>query len=200
MIEYLAENKRVDRESNPRLKWSNVLLANTYQLVVRELKKKIKAMFPEREIHFDAPCEHFDGRTFHHIMEFLESCDIEEEDRKGEDDNRAAIAPLLPTKSDALPIDAYREQILAKIKRDRVVIIHGETGCGKSTRIPAMLLEDSMVTGKKCKMMVSQPRRIAAASLMKRLRSGPMGDKVGMRMGHGVRDESDETQIYFVTT
>ena len=34
-------------------------------------------------------------------------------------------------KSDLLPIDGYREEILARINRDRVTIIHGETGCGK---------------------------------------------------------------------
>ena len=47
--------------------------------------------------------------------------------------------------------------------------------------------------------MVSQPRRIAASSLMKRLR-GQVGNKVGMRMGHGVRDDTDQTCIHFVTT
>ena len=40
-----------------------------------------------------------------------------------------------------------------------------------------MLLEDAIQKGKSCKMMVSQPRRIAASGLMKRLR-GTLGDKV----------------------
>jgi len=35
-----------------------------------------------------------------------------------------------------LPVDDYKEEILRKVKKDRVVIIHGETGCGKSSRIP----------------------------------------------------------------
>ena len=33
---------------------------------------------------------------------------------------------------EVLPIGAYREEILHRIERDRVTIIHGETGCGKS--------------------------------------------------------------------
>jgi HrpA-like RNA helicase len=49
------------------------------------------------------------------------------------------------------------------------------------------------------RMMVSQPRRIAATSLMKRLRTS-IGDAVGMRMGHGIRDETASTKIFFVTT
>jgi hypothetical protein len=47
----------------------------------------------------------------------------------------------------ALPIEAHRDEILARVQRDRVVIIHGETGCGKSSRIPAMLLEDALTKG-----------------------------------------------------
>ena len=30
----------------------------------------------------------------------------------------------------ALPVDQYREQIIRKISNERVIIIHGETGCG----------------------------------------------------------------------
>lgn len=45
---------------------------------------------------------------------------------------------------------------------------------------------------------VSQPRRIAASALMRRLRV-TLGDKVGLRMGEGTRDETKDTVITFVT-
>ena len=45
---------------------------------------------------------------------------------------------------------------------------------------------------------VSQPRRIAASSLMRRLRPS-LGFKVGLRLGQGVRDERTETVLHFVT-
>jgi HrpA-like RNA helicase len=62
-----------------------------------------------------------------------------------------------------------------------------------------MLLEAATQRGEHCKMFVSQPRRIAVHGLLQRLR--PMlGDKVGMRMGHNVRDDSEHTVICFVTT
>lgn len=48
-------------------------------------------------------------------------------------------------------------------------------------------------------MKVAQPRRIAASTLMKRMRS-TLGRKVGLRMGHGVRDEYPETLITIATT
>ena len=50
--------------------------------------------------------------------------------------------------STALPIDQYRSQILEKIQRDRVVFIHGETGCGKSSRLPVMIYEDAIARRK----------------------------------------------------
>ena len=116
-------------------------------------------------------------------------------------------APSLIEKEDApaepeneiLPIDAFREEILQRIRRDRVTIIHGETGCGKSSCLPRFLLEDAEQRGEACRIMVSQPRRIAVTSLLRRLRP-TLGKKVGMRMGHGVRDDFPETKIHYVTT
>ena len=45
---------------------------------------------------------------------------------------------------------------------------------------------------------VSQPRRIGASYLVKRLRPS-LGNKVGLRLGRGVRDESAETVLLFST-
>ena len=62
-----------------------------------------------------------------------------------------------------------------------------------------MLYKHAEKTNKKCRLMVSQPRRIAALALMNRLRPD-IGNKVGMRMGHDTRDETSETTLWFVTT
>lgn len=40
-----------------------------------------------------------------------------------------------------LPVAQYKEEIIETIKRERVVIIAGDTGCGKSTQIPQYLNE-----------------------------------------------------------
>ena len=50
--------------------------------------------------------------------------------------------PLVPKV--ALPIDAYRNEILEHVRNNRVTVIHGETGSGKSTRIPVMLVEEAL--------------------------------------------------------
>ena len=60
-----------------------------------------------------------------------------------------------PAVQSALPIDGYRDEILHRIASDRVTIIQGETGCGKSSRLPVMLLEDAASRGMPCRIMVS---------------------------------------------
>jgi HrpA-like RNA helicase len=80
-----------------------------------------------------------------------------------------------------------------------VTIIHGMTGCGKSSRLPHMLLEHGEQRGKHTQIMVSQPRRIAATALKNRL-SQLLGNKVGLRLGNGIKEESSETRLWFVTT
>lgn len=40
-----------------------------------------------------------------------------------------------------LPIAKHRNQILKKLERNRVVVISGDTGCGKTTQVPKYILE-----------------------------------------------------------
>lgn len=108
------------------------------------------------------------------------------------DDGRVLVAPL--------PVDAHYETLMSHIAKNRITIIHGETGCGKSSRIPAMILQ---YTEGRAKMMVSQPRRIAARSLRERLQttldSPDRKELVGLRLGGGVVEETAQTRIWFCT-
>jgi hypothetical protein len=115
------------------------------------------------------------------------------------EDFPVALQAPEPEGGDVLPIDAHRDEILAHIAKHRVTVIQGETGCGKSSRLPQMLLEDG---GPMVRMMVAQPRRIAAHSLLQRARSclgkSPQEQGlVGMRMGHGVKDETPYTRLWY---
>ena len=99
-----------------------------------------------------------------------------------------------------MPIDAHRRTILAHIGAHRVTIIQDETGCGKSSRLPQMLLDYG---GSEGQMMVAQPRRLAAHSLLQRARQSLPPERrhlVRMRMGHGVRDEESGTRLWYVIT
>ena len=59
-----------------------------------------------------------------------------------------------------LPIAEYKDQILEKLRDNQVLIVAGDTGCGKSTQVPQFLL-DAGYSNIAC----TQPRRIACISL-----------------------------------
>lgn len=85
------------------------------------------------------------------------------------------------------------------------VVIVGETGCGKSSRVPVMLLKAPPPDGsfRTVRLWISQPRRIAAKALVERVRScePELRDKFALRMGHGWKEYvSKKTQACFVTT
>lgn len=114
--------------------------------------------------------------------------------------NETTEAPRLK-----LPVDEFRDTILQSVQKNRVTIIQGDTGCGKSSRIPVMLLNAPSPNPNQTqtKLFISQPRRIAAKALVERLRSvePDLKDQIGLRMGHGVREyETNKTRAWFVTT
>ncbi len=74
-----------------------------------------------------------------------------------------------------LPIYAYKEQILKTCYEQQFVIITGDTGSGKSTQLPQYLLDCPKMrqklrkSEKSLNIVVTQPRRMAAISMAKRL-------------------------------
>lgn len=76
----------------------------------------------------------------------------------------------------ALPIDGRREEIVEHVRANRITVIHGETGCGKSSRVPVMLAEAERERGGKASIFVSQPRRAATVALFRRI-NGQQGKK-----------------------
>ncbi|KAI8068723.1 hypothetical protein BC940DRAFT_33939 [Gongronella butleri] len=76
-----------------------------------------------------------------------------------------------------LPISAYRNDLLEKIAAHQVVVLSGETGCGKSTQLPQFLAEELLLTGNTPGQVIcTQPRRISALSIAQRV-SLEMGDR-----------------------
>ena len=80
-----------------------------------------------------------------------------------------------------LPVSQRREDIAAAIRDHQVVIIAGETGSGKTTQLPKILLE----LGKKS-IGHTQPRRIAARTIAERI-SDELGTPLGGLVGYRVR-------------
>ncbi len=85
-----------------------------------------------------------------------------------------------------LPIAARADEIVAALRspRRRVVIISGETGCGKSTQIPKMCLEAGR--GINGRIGVTQPRRLAAVTIAYRI-AEELGETLGRSVGYKIR-------------
>ena len=85
-----------------------------------------------------------------------------------------------------LPIAARADEIVAALRspRQRVVIISGETGCGKSTQIPKMCLEAGR--GINGRVGVTQPRRLAAVTIAYRI-AEELGESLGRSVGYKIR-------------
>ncbi|CED84539.1 ATP-dependent RNA helicase A [Phaffia rhodozyma] len=106
-----------------------------------------------------------------------------------------------------LPIASFRETIVSTLESSQVLVLSGETGCGKSTQLPSFLLEDQLSRGQNCRIFVTEPRRISAISLAQRV-SQELGDfpnQVGLMsslVGYSIRLESctsKNTRLTFVT-
>ncbi|CAL4089722.1 unnamed protein product [Meganyctiphanes norvegica] len=63
-----------------------------------------------------------------------------------------------------LPIFDHEKVIIDKLKSFPVIIISGDTGCGKSTQVPQFILDDAVLENKHANIVVTQPRKIAAIS------------------------------------
>ncbi|KAJ4267442.1 hypothetical protein NW762_003549 [Fusarium torreyae] len=107
-----------------------------------------------------------------------------------------------------LPMWNFREQVLTAVDENQVVIVCGETGCGKSTQVPSFLLEHQLSQGKPCKVYCTEPRRISAISLARRVSEelGENRNDLGTNrslVGYSIRLEantSKETRLVYATT
>jgi ATP-dependent helicase HrpA len=88
---------------------------------------------------------------------------------------------------ESLPVSARREEIAQAIAAHQVVIVCGETGSGKTTQLPKIMLELGRGWGAGGQGLIghTQPRRIAASSVAKRIAQeldSPLGDVVGYKV------------------
>lgn len=92
-----------------------------------------------------------------------------------------------------LPIFAYREHILATLAGNQVLVVSGDTGSGKTTQVPQYMLEEAHATGQACRIICTQPRRLAAISIADRV-AHERGEQLGHTVGYQIRLESRISQ------
>ena len=89
-----------------------------------------------------------------------------------------------------LPIQSSKQDILDSVAASQVVVLSGPTGCGKSTQVPQYILDQHAEQKKTVNIVVTQPRKLAASSMARRVcneRGWVLGGLVGYQVGAGLR-------------
>ncbi|KAG4301024.1 hypothetical protein PCANB_002638 [Pneumocystis canis] len=100
-----------------------------------------------------------------------------------------------------LPVHAQRDEFLNMFHSSQILIFVGETGSGKTTQIPQFVLYDDLphLNGKQ--VACTQPRRVAAMSVAKRV-ADEMDVVLGEEVGYSIRFEdctSNKTILKYMT-
>ncbi|XP_010067085.2 DExH-box ATP-dependent RNA helicase DExH3 [Eucalyptus grandis] len=104
----------------------------------------------------------------------------------------------------SLPAFREKDRLLQAIARNQVIVISGETGCGKTTQLPQYILESEIESGRGafCSIICTQPRRISAMAVAERV-SAERGQPLGETVGYKVRLEGmkgKNTHLLFCTS
>lgn len=105
-----------------------------------------------------------------------------------------------------LPTFKMKQEIIDAIENNPVVVISGDTGCGKTTQIPQYILDHYIQNGKgsSCSIVCTQPRRISAIGVAERV-AVERSERCGQgSVGFQIRLESqigrDKGSILYCTT
>jgi ATP-dependent helicase HrpA len=140
----------------------------------------------------------FDRLRTHGTPHALAALRIEIESSAAFRSRRAAAIPAI-TFPPELPVSERRTEIADAIRANQVTVICGETGSGKTTQLPKILLE--MGYGVGGIIGHTQPRRIAARTVAARI-ADELSTRLGDTVGYKVRFSdhvSDKTAVKLMT-
>lgn len=119
--------------------------------------------------------------------------------KKNEAVSEFAKSKTIKEQREYLPVYSVRDELMTVIRDNKIVIIVGETGSGKTTQLTQYLLEEAYA--KDGMIGCTQPRRVAAVSVAKRV-SEEIGCELGSIVGYSIRFEdctTKETKIKYMT-
>ncbi|OON20685.1 hypothetical protein X801_03430, partial [Opisthorchis viverrini] len=83
----------------------------------------------------------------------------------------------------------YSAEIIRLLKHSQVLVVFGPPGCGKTTYLPQVLLNDCHNRNQRCRMICTEPRRLYAHINAERI-AHLRGETVGQTIGYQIRLES----------
>ncbi|KAK4401986.1 DExH-box ATP-dependent RNA helicase DExH7, chloroplastic [Sesamum angolense] len=172
----------------------------------------LHSLFPDLPVHlaFRAICfactemERSDGA---HQEETQMPC-IVEDTAGAADRNAESMRRNMHAASVYLKKEQERKKEMKEVQGNNVVVISGETGCGKTTQVPQYILDNMIEAGRGgyCNIICTQPRRIAAISVAERVADERCESSPGSNdslVGYQVRLDSarnERTKLLFCTT
>lgn len=118
--------------------------------------------------------------------------------------------------TEPLPVALFKEELMKAVRASQLLVCTGETGSGKTTQIPQYLFEfvrerdadatvgaqgGSTTSDRKLLVAVTQPRRVAATSVARRV-ADERGCRLGEEVGYSIRFEDrtgPRTRIKYMT-
>lgn len=134
---------------------------------------------------------------------------LEKKINKGDlDDQIEIINSFRSERNVYLPIENYAKELVYTVEKSNVTIVIGETGCGKTTKIPEFLFRSGRLDSSSANNEIDEyriahilPRRIATMTVADRVAKN-LGVTLGKEVGYSVRFDynySEDTKIKFLT-
>ncbi|KAK6590343.1 ATP-dependent RNA helicase [Cryptosporidium xiaoi] len=167
-VEYVDESNKNINLSTETINENNSSEFNNFDENKEENSEKDNKLPPNNESN-----ELIDYKPTKYVKKLGELRVVEMNDRP-----KIIRNPEIELQRSDLPVRVYEYEILDSIENNDFVIITGATGSGKSTQVPQLLYEmgycpfksnSSSNIGKRFMIGLTQPRRIAAVSLSKRI-------------------------------
>ncbi|CAK9036107.1 unnamed protein product [Durusdinium trenchii] len=99
-----------------------------------------------------------------------------------------------------LPAVMMEQEFVEMLLSNDVMLVCGDTGCGKSTQVPQFLYECGICNGKDFLIGVTQPRRVAAISVSQRVgQELNESGKVGYQVRYDRSNCTEDMRIKFMT-
>ena len=148
--------------------------------VWRDLYKEFSELKKQQE-------DESDKQTIRHLKKLIEENHgkfeqdvvLSDNFRRRNGNNKQQPSGKAESKTPKINADGLKnlwQEILDTLADHQAVIICSETGSGKSTQIPSFIMENELANGRECKVFVTEPRRISAISLARRV-SEELGER-----------------------